>query len=582
MNQKEKELKVQPKDITTHEQCREVLSNVEVRKLEKGFISDVLIDELPQFNKYRSVIVATQPGTGKSTFSELIAALARLFQKGKVIIVTNRVALDLATKKRIAKKLGIYEGFNDEALHQMTDFGNIIFLTYQQLKIKIRNGMIDDDGIAYVIFDEAHYFTSDATFSKDNGWLLRQIPKLFSNAVRIYITATVKEVLPYICLSECNAFATSRWNKRWLEDNYYNKIYMGIADISEREKQALLLDEQFASNKPTPILYEQIPDFSHIKLNFYIDDEEIERMLMENDNKAIIFVNTKERGQQLQQRLSNAEYMDAETKTKDPKFIGKLVEKEAFDKKFLITTSVFENGCNIKDVEVKTVVIENINPVSIVQMVGRRRKCYVTDTFSLYLKIPTLEHLRQLRYLAIETLRLAVNAEERPNSFMQELLNPAVSKMLENIISVDMNRYTFDWLTKCVLQDNIHYYNELIECISKYGIRGYCSKIALECFGQVLCDSMLPKSSEMNVQELSSWLETHAIKILRADEFKEFVSEFKGKYTSIVGASNSDNRGKQRQEVGHTWFNNRMKMLELPYEVAPLQENRYMLVKRNG
>ncbi len=58
-----------------------------------------------------------------------------------------------------------------------------------------------------------------------------------------------------------------------------------------------------------------------------------------------------------------------------------------------------------------------------------------------------------------------------------------------------------------------------------------------------------------------------------------FVAELKSKCTAVVGYSNSDNRGKQRQDVGHTWFNNRMKMLDFPYEIAVLSERRYVLLK---
>lgn len=578
---KENTIQVEAKSISIQEKYRDDLTNVEVRELKKGYISDLLISELPKFNKYRAIILSTQPGSGKTTFFEKTTpAFALSNKKGKVIIVSNRIAQDIAIKKRIAKKLGIYNDYNDAAIHQMTDFGNIIFLTYQQLKIRIRDGTINDKGIAFAVFDEVHYFTSDATFSKDNGWLLLQLPKIFSNTVRIYITATVKEVLPYICLSECNPFAISRWKKRWLQDSYYNKIYNDIAVISEQEKYELLLEEQFAYNEPTPILYEQMPDFSHIKLRFYKDNEDIEDMLMQVEGKAIIFVNTKERGQALHQQFPDSEYMDAETKVKNPEFLGDLVQKEVFDKKFLITTSVFENGCNIKDDEVKTIVIENISPTSIIQMVGRRRKCHPTDTFSLYLKIPTVEHLRQLRYLSKETLRLVLNAEDYPNLFMRELINPAVVKTLESIISVDAKRYKFDWLTKSVLRDNIDYYSEIIECISKHGIRGYCSKIAKDCFGQEFHDKMLPHSSEHNIRELLAWLDSYTSKIFDEDEFREFVAEFKRKYTFVVGISNSDNRGKQRQDVGHTWFNNRMKKLSLSYEVATLSGGQYLLVKR--
>ena len=581
MSFKRSELDVQSKQISIHESYRNKVSNAEIRKLDDGFITNALGDKINLFNKYRAVIISTPPGSGKTTYcEETVVNFAVTARKGKVIIVSNRIAQDIAIKQRIAKKFNIYKDFNDAAIHQMTDFGNIIFLTYQQLKKRIRNKVIDDKGVAFIIFDEAHYFTSDATFSKDNGWLLSQIPKIYCDTVRIYITATVKDVLPYICLSECNPFAISRWKNRWLQDDYYNKIYQGIAKLSDEEKRQLVLDEQFAYNVPAPILYEQTSDYSHIKLNFYTSDEEIEKILAETEHKAIIFVETKERGQELHKNFPDSEYMDADTKDNKPEFMGNLVKEEAFKSKFLITTAVFENGCNIKDTDVKIVVIENINPVSIVQMAGRRRKCYPSDTFSLYLKVPSIAHLKQLRYLAVNNLHLISLAEECPNKFMQEFINSNNSNCLANIISVDNSRYAFDWLTKCVFQDNTDYYDELIECILKGGIRGYCSRIANECFGQEFCDKMLKQSSESNIFELSSWLENYISKILSVEEFKEFVSEFKRKYTSIVGVTNSENRGKQRQDVGYTWFNNRMKKHSLPFELISLSGEQYFLIKR--
>ncbi len=579
MSTTENELKVQIKKISIHKKYRENLSNVEVRRLENGFISDTLSQKLASFNRYRAIIISTQPGSGKTTFSEkTIADFASATQKGKVLVISNRIAQDIAIKKRTARSLGIYKDFNDAAIHEMTDFGNITFMTYQQLKIKIRKASITGNDFAFAIFDEAHYFTSDATFSKDNGWLLTQLPKVFSNTIRIYITATVKEVLPYICKSELNPFAKYRWEQRWYTDNYYNNIYNHIAVPSEQEQDELLSDRHFAYYVPTPILYEQIPDFSHIKLKFYSDNEEIESVLKNTKDKAIIFVDTKERGQELHELFADSEYMDADTKTKNPEFIGELVNKEAFDKQFLITTSVFENGCNIKDNTVKTVIIDSINPVSIVQMAGRRRKCYPTDTFTLYLKIPSLEYLRQLRYSAQEKLRLILESEENPTEFMRELLTPGVNNMIGNIISVNEKGYTFDWLTKDVLQDDIDLYTELIECMSESGIQGYCSKIAKECFCKELSDSMLPES-KINTQELSTWLESYISKPLSQDECDKFIAEFKVKYTKVFVNSNSDNRGKARQAVGHTWFNRRIKNINPFYELAQLSGKKYILLK---
>lgn len=568
------------KKISIHQNQKALWSNVEIRKLKGGYISEVLENDLKLFNKYRAIIISTAPGTGKTTLCEkTIVDFIQTNKKNKIIIVSNRITQDVAIKQRIAKKLNIYNDYNDIALHQMTEFGNIVFLTYQQLKKMIKDKSVSNKDISFAIFDEAHYFTSDATFSKDNGWLLSQIPKMYANSIRIYITATVKDVLPYICSAECNSFANSRWNKRWIQDEYYNKISQYGVAISKEELNSLVSDEQFAYNLPVPILYTQDRDYSHIKLKFYTDDAEAEKVLSENNQKAIIFVETKERGKALQEKFADSEYMDSDTKNKNPEFIGRLTNEEKFNSNLLITTSVFENGCNIKDSDVKTVVVENINPTAIVQMAGRRRKCNPNDTFTLYLKVPTLGHLKQLKYLSEHTLHLINLSETYPNRFMQEIIEPNTLKSISNILTVHNRKYTFDWLTKCVLQDNINYYDELIDCISNGDIREYCLKIAKECFGKEKNEISFPSSSRLNVNELEKWLDSYVLKSFTENELKDFICNFKAIYTSIVGNTNSDNRGKNRQDVKITWFNNRTESLSIPYKLTILSKNQYYLIK---
>lgn len=367
--------------------------------------------------------------------------------------------------------------------------------------------------------------------------------------------------------------------KRWIQDEHYYKISQGITDISKEELNELTLDEQYPFNAPVPILYMQENDYSHIKLKFYTDDSDIEEVLNGDNQKAIIFVETKERGKKLQEKFPDSEYMDSETKNSNPEFIGKLTTEEKFHSKLLITTAVFENGCNIKDYDVKNVIIENINPTAIVQMAGRRRKCYPNDTFTLYLKIPTLGHLKQLKYLSEHTRHLINLSETCPDKFMQEIIEPNNLKSISNILTVHNRKYTFDWLTKCVLQDNIDYYDELVECISNGDIREYCLKIAKECFGKEENEISFPSSSRHKVNELEKWLDAYVLKSFTEDELKDFICKFKAIYTSIVGNTNSDNRGKNRQEVKMTWFNNRVEALNIPYKLVNIPNNLYHLIK---
>ena len=56
--------------------------------------------------------------------------------------------------------------------------------------------------VAWVIFDEAHYFYSDACFNSHLDQLLWKLPDLFSRTHRLYLTATPGAVLPDICAAE--------------------------------------------------------------------------------------------------------------------------------------------------------------------------------------------------------------------------------------------------------------------------------------------------------------------------------------------------------------------------------------------
>ena len=554
------------------------VSALETHTLEPGYLSDVLKDKWRLWKKYRAIILYVQTGRGKNTFVEDVLVEEAIRGNFKIVIVSNRIALDISIKRRIAKKLNIYKGYNDAALHDISDYGNIQIYSCQQLKnvIKDNNDLRD---IKYAIFDEAHYFTSDASFSKDNGELLQSIPKVFSEAVRIYMSATIEQVLPYIFNAECSPMANHRWKNRHTMDSYYQKIQNNCIELSDEERNCLVYESDFAHFGPTPIVYKMNHDYSHMELRFYTEDSEIENLLSSTKGKSIMFVTTKERGKELSQMFKDSQYIDSETKDKEPEVMNKLINEEKFDKKILITTSVFENGCNIKDIRVKNVIIELVNPSSILQMAGRKRRCSNTDSFTLYLKAPSIEDLNKLKGQTKQILKLIQLSEEHPSQFMLEILNENYfTDQIKNLVSVRDVRYKFDWLTKEVLQESIDYYDELVELIESDGTEGYCQKIAEELFNKEFTTDMILSSKETATQELICWINSYTNKKLNEETLKKFCSDFKTKYTAIRGNLKRDNRAKERQNGGHTWLRNRLKELELPFMITCAGDKTYILL----
>lgn len=94
--------------------------------------------------------------------------------------------------------------------------------------------------------------------------------------------------------------------------------------------------------------------------------------------KWLVFVGKKELGQKLLESIgsSYASYIDSRSKysNKDDGLVyKKICDEGTFDKKVLITTSVLDNGINIKDPQVKHIAILVFDKVSFLQMLGRKR-----------------------------------------------------------------------------------------------------------------------------------------------------------------------------------------------------------------
>lgn len=123
----------------------------------------------------------------------------------------------------------MYEGYPDDILRKINEYGPITIITYQQLQWYLANTEFCNS-IDYAVLDEAHYFTSDASFSTLTGSLLYQIPQKFAETVRIYMSTTIDEILPYICAAECHTRVCERWKLRFLTNRNYHDWNIQCAD----------------------------------------------------------------------------------------------------------------------------------------------------------------------------------------------------------------------------------------------------------------------------------------------------------------------------------------------------------------
>ena len=158
----------------------------------------------------RARFISAGTGAGKSTFLNHVISMARKEPKPKrVLILVNRAALKKATIIKLAKRLRMVsvaeKAFAQNSKIDNIDLGYVTVMTYQAMVRKVvETGFRNDleSGFGYVCFDEVHYFVSDSSFNEFTNDSLKLFVRTFHNAVRIYMTATDVEVLPYIAREE--------------------------------------------------------------------------------------------------------------------------------------------------------------------------------------------------------------------------------------------------------------------------------------------------------------------------------------------------------------------------------------------
>lgn len=540
-----------------------------------GYAQTYLKDTIRFWQKYFPVILNLPTGAGKTTLilEEVIPYVVKCGKQ--VLIVSNRIALDMAYKRRIAEMLGVYEDYPDEILRKIDDYGLVKITTYQKLPKYLSDNTFCKS-ISYLVLDEVHYFTSDASFSKNTGWLLQKIPEVFSHSVRIYMSATIDEVLPYIYQAELNKDAISAWRlygKNTRQYQYWLSLYADASFRRENPLSAKIL-HKYTGNFPEPLIFKMKADYSHIDLYFYSDDNVPKDIIQRSPHKAIWFVDNKKRGSQLAKELGNTDYMDADTIRKDSSLMNYIINNELFDAKILIVTLVFCNGCNICDKDVKHIFIESIDAVDILQMVGRRRRLSPDDTFDVYLKIPSIDTLESRIRSNQKILDIVDMAKSDNDKYLNLLLNGDYAvRSVSNIVFIKDGKLHFNQIAIDMLLTRVVYYKNLIRLLQAEGESGYCKKIARELFDKDFTPEMIASYKDYRAEAVE-WIDSFLDKTFTKEELNKFGTEL----TAKIQLFNRGSKERKDRNLGFQAINNRLKSNNLPYEVKRDNDS-YIIVK---
>lgn len=377
------------------------------------WISDVIGDEFKEWKFKKDnknalgtdaslVYIEAPTGSGKTYFI-LKKLLPYAIEKGRsILFLSNRNILLKQIREEVSSDLHKKnnENENDDLLENgifmySTGPSNITVINYQSFIGKVKAGYIPPEFLIehyYVIFDEVHFFLEDSLFNPYIFKCFDLLMKTYHASVKVFISATIEETMEVI-------------NKDILE-----------AYIPRRNNIDHL------TSKKSIFYYKINPSIAKYKPYYFIEDEEIIEAIKQNrlDDKWLIFVSSKKHGIKLEakitsvinelisdtekqlrvhrtklrqlhneerakkrEQIKNLESELDRLKKSTVEFIcsedkGNLTTKNIeynsrFSRKVLIATKVLDNGVNIKDSEVKHIVLPFSHRVEFIQMLGRKR-----------------------------------------------------------------------------------------------------------------------------------------------------------------------------------------------------------------
>lgn len=362
-------------------------------------VPDELDPLMGYWTRCTPVLIHAGTGTGKSTFvvDHLYPYIAE--HGGQLLIVSNRVALNLQYKAIMLQRYApqVLKQFTPAGLreHQVFEGISARFCAYQGLHALMQE-IIDNNASApdFVVFDEAHYFCSDAFFADNTEGLLYRIPSVFQKAVRIYMTATP-----------------------WAVQNLIAEIEQ-CGPVSIRDRIAAIDNALFAPLPPFPpkdfndeliwptrhLIAYRFPEQEHNYRIHVLPAESREdlcsilpKLIKERPEreKWLIFVESKEQGHKLAHRLGKdvADYLDANRK--DGALWEEITTQSRFPKRVLVTTAVIDNGVNIHDDQLTHILLLTTDHVQLLQELGRKRMRF-GETVHIWVPDLTQQQLKTL------------------------------------------------------------------------------------------------------------------------------------------------------------------------------------------
>lgn len=345
-------------------------------------ISEIIGDDYKTWDHGR-VLIDAACNTGKTHFilSTLVAWLTSRDdrQNHKLLYLCNRTSLKNEVSDRqigLFQPTPIQQEEIDLGISTIKDFlpdrqhSVCVSRTYQWLECfckKDRAKLIEYlSSFQYIVADECHYFHCDAPFNEHTDISKKLLDELASQKVIIYMSATANLLFHQLRADTENLIHFYQMAKPY----QISKIYSYSSNVQRRD------------------ILDTLPD----------------------GEKALVFVNSRDDLVTMQNQYgTSAGYYCSKSNSGGPMDpLEDCIVNGILQKKILFCTTALYNGVDIKDSSLKHILVELWDPIDVEQAIGRKRPVDSTDSFQLYVKVPSKQELGKQLEAILALLHTAI------------------------------------------------------------------------------------------------------------------------------------------------------------------------------